>query len=52
MNGHAEDDGFPPQEDPSKTASGTRSTAAGEKGSKAGTKERQGLTVRHSLFLD
>ena len=50
MNGHAEDDGFPPQEDPSQTASDTRARAAGEKGSETGTKERQGLTVRRSLF--
>ena len=49
---HAQDDGFPPQEDPSTTASDTFSPAAGEEGSEAGTKERQGLTVRHSLFPD
>jgi hypothetical protein len=36
---HAQDDGFPPQEDTSKTASGARRATAGEKGSKADTKE-------------
>jgi hypothetical protein len=39
---HAEDDGFPPQENPSKTASATREAEAGEKGSEAGGEEREG----------
>jgi hypothetical protein len=43
---HAQDDGFPAQEDPSKTASGACSTAAREKGSTARTKERDDLSQR------
>jgi hypothetical protein len=43
INAHAQDDGFTPQEDPSNAASDTRSSASREKGSAAGTKEREGL---------
>jgi hypothetical protein len=39
INAHAENDGFSPQENPSKTAADTRYTKAGEKSSEAGTEE-------------
>ena len=43
INAHAQDDGFPPQEDPSKTASGACRTTAAEKGSEADAEECEGL---------
>ena len=45
-NAHAQDDGFPPQEDPSKTASGGRDAAAGEKGRAAEAEECEALKLR------
>ena len=41
MAAHAQDDGFPAQEDPSKAAPGARGPAAREEGSAALTKERE-----------
>ena len=41
IEGHAQDDGFPAQEDPSKAASGARGPAAREEGGPARTKERE-----------
>ncbi|HKD74194.1 MAG TPA: hypothetical protein VKB76_01815, partial [Ktedonobacterales bacterium] len=38
---HAQDDGFAPEEDPSKTASGARGSATREEGGEARTKEGQ-----------
>jgi hypothetical protein len=38
MKAHAQDDGFPAQEDPSQAASGARDPAAREEGSAARTK--------------
>ena len=38
MKAHAQDDGFPAQEDPSKAASGARDPEAPEEGSAARTK--------------
>src|SRR5215475_8814426 len=46
IEAHAQDDGFPAQEDPSKTATGARSPAAREEGSAACTKEREDLNQR------
>jgi len=42
---HAQDDGFPPEEDPGKTAPGARGTAAREEGGEARTKECGDLRV-------
>src|SRR5262245_66580421 len=46
IEAHAQDDGFPAQEDPSKTATGARSPAAREEGSAACTREREDLNQR------